>query len=82
MRLDGPKDASGVLLAEVYGQQQTLRGSLQHLCVGTGETGVCHGSDLCTPVRPVKVTGQTFARVNRQKTSERRTGRIPSGWRT
>jgi hypothetical protein len=53
---------SGVanLLAEVYDQQQTQRGSLQHLCVGTGQTGACHRSDLCTPVRPVKVTGQTF----------------------
>jgi hypothetical protein len=46
-----------LLLAQVYGQQQTQRGSLQHLCVGTGQTGVCHWSDLCTPVRPVKVTG-------------------------
>jgi hypothetical protein len=50
------------LLAQVYGKQQTLRDSLQHLCVGTGQTGVCHRSDLCTPVRPVKVTGQTFCR--------------------
>jgi hypothetical protein len=54
------------------------RGSLQHLCVGTGQTGVCHRSDLCTPVRPVKVTGQTFAGVNRRKTSEPRPGRILS----
>jgi hypothetical protein len=71
---------SGVtnLLAEVYGQQQTQRGSLQHLCVGTGQTGVCHRSDLCAPVRPVKGTGQTFSGVNRRKTSKRRPGRIPS----
>jgi hypothetical protein len=49
----------------MYGQQQTQRDSLQHLCVGTDQTGVCHWSDLCTPVRPVKLTGQTFAGVNR-----------------
>jgi hypothetical protein len=30
-------------------------------------------------VRPVKVNGQTFAGVKRRKTSERRSGRIPSG---
>jgi hypothetical protein len=75
---------SGVanLLAEVYDQQQTQRGSLQHLYVGTGQTGVCHRSDLCPPVRPVKVTGQTFAGVNQRKTSEHHRGRIPSGRRT
>jgi chitinase len=33
------------------------RGSVQHLCVGTGQTGVCHRSDLCPLVRPVEVTG-------------------------
>jgi hypothetical protein len=75
---------SGVanLLAQVYGQQQKQRGSLQHLYVGTSQTGVYQRSDLCTPVRPVKVTGQTFAGVNRWKTSKRHPGKIPSGRRT
>jgi hypothetical protein len=63
------------VLAEVYGQQQTQRGSLQHLCVGTGQTGV-------SPVIPLH-TGQTgeghrsvrpLPGVNRRKTSERRPG--------